>query len=295
MPTNEIATQETKAMANPFDMQEGQGSTTLDSSDIQIPRLHLLQGLSEGVAEGDYKQGDILHTGAQEVLGGPKKPVEIIPFFVTKVSQKFRTDVTPKEYILTEPFANQPWEEENYEWEKNDGTKISCKINNFKTYIVYAIICEDDSGMGLPVSITFRSSAGKDGQKIASHFATVMQFNKLKSGTPNFQPQPPWNSVWQLTSELKKGKNEAYFKWVAKKSRKPTEMELSECAQWEVAIAAQAQKYVEAAGDTEFQQSPAPQQTTEAKVVEPQKPLKNHAPGAENPPQEEEEMDDIPF
>jgi len=251
-----VSKEETNELATPFEAGAGMGSTTIDASDIQIPKLQLLQAMSDGVSDNTFNMGDIIHTADQEVLAGKDKKVEVIPFHIVKVSQKFRTDVQPKEYILTEEYRNQPWEEEEYVWQQQDGNQISCKVNNFKTYIVHAIVLGDDMDMSLPVTITFRSSAGKDGKKIASHFATVMQFNAVKKNLPNFKPQPPYNAVWQLSSESVKGPKQSYFKWACKKSRKATDEEMLACAEWEAAISANAQKYTQAAGDESDVETP---------------------------------------
>lgn len=280
--TTEITKTEEKAIATPFDHEE-MGSSSIDSSDIQIPRLHLLQGLSEGVATGDFKMGDILHTADQEVLGGIKNPLKIIPFHMSKVNQKFRTDINPKEYVLTEDWhPDLDWEEENYVWEKNDGTSITCKVNNFKTYIMHAVVVDDNIDFSLPISITFRSSAGKDGQKIASHFATVMQFNKAR---PDAQ-QPPYNVVWDLSSDLVKGDKTSYAKWSCKRDRKTTDEERTICAQWAKAISANSRKYTSQAGESEVIR---PNEGQMSQVSTP-KTVKNFA-----PTKDDLKKDEIPF
>ena len=131
----DMAKKKETALATPFESHDV-GGDTLDASDIQIPRLQLLQAMSDGVPTGDFKMGDILHTADQEVLGGIKTPLKIIPFHIVKLNQKFRTDVQPKEYITTEDWSvDTPWEEENYAWTQRDGATVNCKVNNFKVYI----------------------------------------------------------------------------------------------------------------------------------------------------------------
>lgn len=241
----------------------------LDSSDIQIPRLHLLQGMSEGVAEGTYKLGDIIHTSDQVVVGGKDKPVVFIPFHVMKVNQKFRTDVSPKEYIKTEPAGDHPWEQK-YVWEKPDGEQVTCKVNNYRTVIVHGILPGDEDDMALPVSITFKSSAGKNSKSLVSHFATVQQFNTLK-GTDT----RPYNFAWHLSSEHVKGDGQSYARWTMKKARKCTSEEIEECDSWALALNHNTQAYAEHSA------------TTEAALSENSQPtVKTAAP---------QDLDDIPF
>lgn len=255
----------------PVDPTAGGATGNLDASDIQIPRLHLLQGLSKGVAEGDFKMGDILHTGNQEVLGGKEAPVIFIPFHVMKVNQKFRTDRNPKEYICTEAWNPQrPWEEEGYEWQQRDGTVIKCKVNNYRTVIVHGIIPSDDE-MNLPVSVTFRSSAGKGARAITSHFATVQQFNALKGTSTK-----PYSVAWELTSEHIKGDGQVYAGWVCKKSRKASAEEIEECDSWAQALNRNMLAYAEHSASQEVASSEGTATATTAQ--------------AETP-----DMDDIPF
>lgn len=218
----------------------------LDASDIQIPRLHLLQAMSDGVSEGDFKIGDIIHTTDQVVLGGRTEPVIFIPFHVMKINQKFRTDVSPKEYVCTEPFTHdRPWEED-YVWTRRDGQVINCHVNNYKTVIVHGILAADDNDMALPVSITFRSSAGKGGRAIMNHFATVAEFNRMR-GTNN----RPYKFAWELTSELVTGDSGKYAVWVCKKARKATEEEMEECDNWAAALNANMMAYADHSGEQE--------------------------------------------
>ena len=256
----------------PADPMAGVGMTgNLDASDISIPRLHLMQASSPDVAEGTYKLGDILHVGDQQIVGGKDNPVIFIPFHIMKVNTKYRTDVKPKEYIATEPLEGQPWEQENYIWEQRDGSKVKCRVNNYRTIIVHGILPREDDEMALSVSITFKSTAGKNAKAIVSHFATVAQFNQLK-GTSN----RPYNVAWEISSEHVKGEGQVFAKWVCRKARKADAEEIEECDQWALAISKNTRAYAEhsVAQDDSIRENP--QVTEDAK-------------------QEQPNLDDIPF
>lgn len=198
-----------------------------------------MQPLSTGVGT-DFKVGDIIHTGDQQVLGGTEEPVMFIPFHVMKVNVKKRGDVSPKEYICTEPYdENRPWEEDGYVWEQRDGNKITCKANNYRTYIVHGVVPGGDD-FTLPVSVSFQSSAGKGSRPIISHFATVGERNRVLSAN-----HKPYTFVWALTSEHVKEKGQSYMKWVCKKERKASEEEIGECDQWALALSRNAQAYAD--------------------------------------------------
>lgn len=240
------------AVADP--MASVSESGNLDSSDIQIPRLHLLQGLSAGVDTGEFKMGDVLHTGDQAVLGGKETPVLFLPFHIMKVNQKFRSDVSPKEYVCTEDYKpDTEWQEDNYLWQQRDGTEVTCAVNNYKTFIVHGVLPGGDDDVALPVSVTFRSSAGRGIKPLVSHFAAVAQFNTLR-GTAT----KPHTVVWELGSELVKDGGNSFAKWTLKKSRKASAEEIEDCDQWAHALAKNAQAYAEHSAAQESKEEQAP-------------------------------------
>ena len=53
----------------------GMGMERIDASDVEIPRIKLLQALSPEVAEGGKRQGTFLHTVTEEELGNELKVV----------------------------------------------------------------------------------------------------------------------------------------------------------------------------------------------------------------------------
>lgn len=243
--TTEVATTtQNTAVANAA--QNNALTSNLDASDIAMPRLHLLQPMSQGVGE-EFKAGQIVHTGTQEAVGDKDSPVIFIPFSVMKVNQKFRTDVSPKEYICTEPFdADRPWQEEGYLWTQYGGNTVKCLAQNYKTFIVHGLLEDDDSGMALPVSITLKSSAGRGVKPLTNHFATMAQFNAMR-GTDI----KPYSNAWELTSEkiTKEGQN--YYAWRFKKSRPVTAEEIEQCDMWSESLNANAMKYADSAAKQE--------------------------------------------
>lgn len=83
--TKEVTTKEENAVAThvPDFMKEdgGLGTENLDTNDLEIPRLILLQSLSPQVTEGDEKAGSFFHTILEESLVGKNEPLRIVPLY----------------------------------------------------------------------------------------------------------------------------------------------------------------------------------------------------------------------
>lgn len=65
---------------------QAEGFDDVDREDYKMPRLAVLQGLSEIVTSGDGKMGDIANSITKEVYGNE---VEIIPLFLFKTRAQF--------------------------------------------------------------------------------------------------------------------------------------------------------------------------------------------------------------
>jgi hypothetical protein len=159
------------------------------ASDILIPKVLLMQALSDFVSEGKAANGDIVNSITGKVLGNKDKPLEFIPltFFNSwinseKIGNKF-------EYRGMEPRTPKnddlPWE-----YEKDGTTWKRVKAIN-----VYALLASDveaemkdleeasksntmpdpDKAV-LPVLISFRSTSLKAGQRITTHFEKVKNY-----------------------------------------------------------------------------------------------------------------------
>lgn len=72
---NEVQTTQTKALANPI----AASAQPILQSDIIIPKVMLMQALSDFVEEKKASQGDIVRSGTAEKLGDENTPLEFIP------------------------------------------------------------------------------------------------------------------------------------------------------------------------------------------------------------------------
>lgn len=156
------------------------------NSDILVPRLYLMQGLSDLVTARKAQQGDMVRSTTSEPIGGPDAPIDIIPLKYTtdwvlqeKVGSRF-------EYRRTESrtAANDslPWDfmVDGKEWRRMKVLNLYAlsvdDILNFKKNMEEAAKTGDIPDINstvMPIVISFRSTSFNAGKTIATHFAKV--------------------------------------------------------------------------------------------------------------------------
>lgn len=167
---------------NPDDMND------VLSSDITIPRIILMQAMSELVADRKATPGDIVRTSTGEKVGDPAAPVSIIPLkfnsawrLSEKVNGKFEWR---NEEPRTAGNDKLPWEFQQHgtDWKRE-------KVINLYALLVKDVIRfnEEMQSLGagempdlnsslLPVSISFRSTSFSAGGKaLATFYAQVKE------------------------------------------------------------------------------------------------------------------------
>lgn len=226
--------EETKALAMAGDV----GGEEILASNIVIPKILLMQGLSEMVADGAAQMGEMVRSTTKEKVGGADKPVEIIPLTfnntwveLEKVGQKF-------EYRGQVPMTAQnqdlPWE-----FEKN-GTQWK----RMKSLNLYALILDDvkaeqaemekakngempdpDKAL-LPILVSFRSTSFPAGKAITTHFAKARKF-----GLPGHV------SVLKLKCHKEKNDLGTYFVFDVENGGKTPSDVLQTCEYWKGLVA----------------------------------------------------------
>lgn len=155
---NEVAKTETKAIAVSQDL-DAWGDSGITSSDMIIPKALLMQGLSEIVADGNAAIGDYVNSLTSEVIAKKGEELELIPFHMDKywaISEKSGNKFRRVEQATP---AN-----ESLPWDFNDADGTECKRT-----LVRAFYCLDVNDTdGLPLIISFASTAAKIGKKLAT-------------------------------------------------------------------------------------------------------------------------------
>lgn len=150
------------------------GSEGANTRDILIPRLLLMQGLSDLVSQERAKMGDIVNSVSGKVLGGKDKPIKFIPIMTFSTWAIFEKGEDDKlEWKRMEPMTaeNQdlPWEEEvNGKYTRRD------QCLNFYVLLDSDALAAD----ALPYVMSFRRTSYKEGQKLSTHFLTSRRLNK---------------------------------------------------------------------------------------------------------------------
>lgn len=227
------------------------GGEQILSNDVVIPRLLLMQGLSDFVNERKAQQGDILRTTPFQVLGNPTKPVDFVPITFNNqwmLSEKVGAKFEFRGYEPLVP-ANQdaPWEykQGGVDWKRT-------KVLNVFALLPQDIVAEraemekvkkgeeaDPDKALLPVLVSFRSTSYAAGKDIVTHFAKAKKFG-----------MPGYVSVLQLGCEQEKNEKGTYFVYKVKNVGK-TSKEDQEVARYWHGILSTQKVQIEADGGDE--------------------------------------------
>ena len=182
--------QDSKALALAQKAAQAGGFEQSDSSDLMIPKLLLMQGLSQFVADDKAQVGDIVKSGTAEIVGGTNKPVQFIPITYYRDWALYKEEKGKFEWQSKEAYsaANKdlPWE-----FEKDGEKWRRDKCFNLYVLLVKDIEAEqkaiseaqakgdfpDPDKALLPCIITFRRSSYKTAKKIYAHFEKAKKFH----------------------------------------------------------------------------------------------------------------------
>jgi hypothetical protein len=198
-------------------------ATTVEAADIQIPKIHLMQGLSDFVAEQRASMGDFVDSLTAEKLGDSKNPVKIIPICMWK--DYLITELQGKKFEFKEikPYNvdTQHWREfEHREYEENG---VPHQRNLRMNFAVLLERDKDELG-AFPHVISFQRTGIKAGKSIANFL--------LKSQTKG---KKPWMFTLGLGCKLDKNdQGTFYVPQVASAIETPDYERVSEiCSMWE--------------------------------------------------------------
>jgi hypothetical protein len=207
-------------------------ATSIESSDIEIPKILLMQGLSDMVADRKAIMGDFVDSMTAEKLGDEKSPIEILPicmwkdFVIThKVGNKF-------EFKEVRPYnaETQHWRDfENREYVEHG---VPHQRNLRMNYAV--LLGRDASDLGaFPYVISFQRSALKCGKSIANFF--------LKAGA---RGQKPWFFTLGIGCRMEKNDQGSYFVPVISSVKETQDFSSvnESCSNWESIMLAGAAK-----------------------------------------------------
>ena len=235
----EVAKKETTAVA----VQPSTPQETVLRSDVIIPKVLLMQGLSEMVTERKAMMGDMVRSTTGEKLGDDKSPLEIIPL-TFKNTWVLQEQVAGKfEYRGIEPrtAAN-----EGLEW---DFVKNGAKWKRVKSIELFALLPADvDAELAeiakfektgempdlnktlLPVVISFRSTSYTAGKSVVTHFTKAAGMAKYGVKAHGFT----------LSVKCRPEKNDkgSYFVWDVAQGKKVSPKAYERAEEWYSVISA---------------------------------------------------------
>jgi hypothetical protein len=189
------------------------GSEEVTSSDVMIPKLLCMQGLSKLVAAEEATMGEVRNSLTKELVGGKGKPFEVIFFYLKKMWYIFEQgDDGEFKYVKAEPYdsSNQHWP---YNEEIN-GVQIR---RNFALNF-YGI----QPGETFPVVVSFQRMSVKAGRKIADMAAKLKALN-----------QPMAAKVVKLDTVKQSNEKGTFYVFEADtQGRAATKKELLEAHKW---------------------------------------------------------------
>jgi len=210
----EVAKVQGGALADPrlTQFSDMMDETDVDVSDIIIPKMLTMQGLSEFVAEDKAKAGQIVGSLDGNLIADKGEQVEIILFHRFKTWINFKIVGGKEEFDSIENFtaqnANLPTEEGDYK--------------RYQSLNFYCLIAEDlKKESFLPYVVSFKSTNYKTGRAIETFRAKMKEFGK-----------PFCFKTMKLgTKQVENDKGKFYINTV-EEGRDTTDQELSKVRHW---------------------------------------------------------------
>lgn len=222
-----------KAQSNEVGFIEGDlsawGSNESSASDIVIPKIQLMQGMSDMVVKGAAKLGDYIDSVTKEVIGGVDKPLVCVPFHMEKFNIIQKYNGKKFEYVSIEKCTSAN-ENAPYEFEGPKGEKMK-RVHTKRFYVMI-------EGNVLPYTIDFASTSSKAGKELATEMFVKNAIMKL----------PPAASKIAIGSAITKNDDGTYAVKTIKVVGKSSKEEIAMAFDWYKTVSKKAQ-HIDPAGD----------------------------------------------
>ena len=182
------------------------------SQDLIVPKLMLMQAMSELVVAGKARAGDIINSLDENVVSDKDGTIDVIVFSSYKTVNTFVNDEYNKTETWNVEIGNLPYEE------TLNGTKINRQhVLNF--YVL--TVDEIRANTAFPSVVSFKGTSMYTGRKLA----TMMTRQKALG-------QPSASLVFTLGRTLEKNDKGSYYVWTAAKKRSSTMEEVTAAKIW---------------------------------------------------------------
>ena len=191
----------------------------MSSRDVIIPKLLLMQAMSDKVVDEKAKLGEIRDTANDALHGNFEKGIEVIPFYIFKAwtiqeRPAGSTDSNDFKYKGTLPITR-----ENDDWPFSEVIE-GIEVSRTRTFFAYCLLPNELNG--LPYVIPFRRTSLRAGRVLH----TQMYLSNRQAKLP-----PAGFTVW---CKPKKDKNDrgTFAVWEVSKGRRTTTEELEASLGW---------------------------------------------------------------
>lgn len=215
--TKAIAKTQSTEVAAPVNL-DAFGSGSVSSSDIVIPKILTMQGLSKLVTDGEAKFGDFVDSMSTTVLGSINTPLEFIPFHMDKIWIIEVMNGNKYEFDRIEPVTAAN-EARRYEETVDGKAYKNSKVMNF-----YVMLPSD---MSMPYVLPFKGTSIKAGKALA----TQMYMKNRGAG------KVPPAYVMEMFGEKKTNDKGTFAVTSVRTKKESTVEEINECLKWYKGIA----------------------------------------------------------
>jgi hypothetical protein len=184
----------------------------IDSKDIIIPKIQLMQKMSELVDQGKAKAGEFVNSLEGVVIGSKDKPVELIVLDTYKTIQVFENN----DYKTTLPYtpdeAAKPYEE----------TVGTIKVKRSHVTNFYVLLVNDiKKDTPFPLVLSFKGTSSYAGRKLNTMLMKLQMLNRPSAG-----------AVFSLTSKEEENDKGKYYVMDVSQTRATTDDELVYAKMW---------------------------------------------------------------
>lgn len=229
----DLAVKPQGALAKPSENDMDWGLDAVDSRDIVIPKLLIMQSTSSLVADEKAQFGDLVNSVSGEVLGSCRekdnKPVKFICIkedkiwvVLEKVGEKFEFRRNEERTTASEK-APLEWEENGAQW-RRDRT------------LNYFILLERDLGsaMPFPYVLSFRRTSFGAGKVLSTHLlnckAAIMKAKE--QGQPITAGMTPPGAIFELTGKKTTNEKGTYYVLQTNKVADTSQANVAKAAEW---------------------------------------------------------------
>jgi hypothetical protein len=194
------------------------GSENTLSKDLLIPRIYLMQDLSDQVKKGRVKVGDLINSMSGEVLANADTPVEIIPIltFSEWLTHEVENPGTAKQKLIFQGKVLLDKTNENWTQEAMVNGKLLQRTRQLNFLCLLPKYQEE-----LPFLVSFRKTSMMTGKKLSTHF----QMSAMKGN-------PPAKQVFNLTSQAMTRNGYNFYGYYLEPGRASGDTEMKLAYKW---------------------------------------------------------------